>query len=350
MVFIKGIGCVNALGNDINHVWSMLSENNSQSKFDCKYPFLSYLRGSEKRRYSRQSDITLYTLEKAKEDYFEKTEKPKLDNKVGTIFSSNLGSIDVNIQFGEQVYDGEPGLCSPILFSNTVANAPLTSVCLKNNYQGVSTMMMDSNEIIYSFDLIHEKKAKDIFCGFIEEYNKDLFDSYKAYYRKSKLQFAESVTTFLIGEKQSKHESYCKIVALEEVNLLCDPWDDTEVYQKREEIENIMTVTLQNCLKRAKLEQVDAYILGTENLLLNNYEVEVILRNDNKSNIVTGIKELFGDTGSGSFDINLLVGSLCIKHGIIPRCLLASNKGEIYSILISGISRTGNYYLAVLSK
>lgn len=348
MVSIKGIGCVNALGNDIEKIWEALDSEELQSDFDCKYPFVSYMKGSEKRRASRQSDLTLYTVEKAKEDYFKKSEKTFLDNKVGTIFGTDFGSVDVNLQFGEQVCDGNPELCSPSLFANTVANAPLTNVCIKNNLQGVSTMMLDSNEVAYSFDLISEEKANDIFCGFIAEYNKDLFDSYKKYYGKSR--YSEATTTFLMGKKQEGEEYYCDVLDVEEANLNCDPWNSSDVEEHKSIVTDIIWEAITTCIKKANVNSIDAYFLCGDTGELKNAEKEALGRIGSQLNLVNGVQKLCGDTGSASFDVNMMMASICLQHNIIPKALGAKQYAGVKTALVAGISRTGNYYVAVLSR
>ncbi len=336
---IKGIGCINALGATQEEIWTSLDSDEKEYEHMKAYPFETYLKGSEKRRTTRQADMTLYVCEKAKEQYLA-TGKELNASRTGTVFSSDCGPLNQSLAFARQVEGHEPALCSPSLFTNTVANALLSNTCIRNGYTAASTMLLESNALSYSIDLLEEGKADNIFCGYIEEYCPQLFESLNGLY-KGKYDFAESATAFLVG-KEDGGPSLCKILSLEEANIGSDPWN---VENNSDEIKEIVKDCIEASIKESGVKSPDAVILTEEGTEVFKISKELI----KNYNHIEGLKVKLGETGGANFFDGLATASLIIRKGRIPKSLTHKNE-KAETILVTGISRIGNYYAAVIQK
>lgn len=348
-VNIIGIGCVSALGNSAEEVWNNLQENHDELiKFNCPYEFESPLKGAIKRRASRHANISVSAMVSAirDADFEGKTES----SRIGTIYSTDYGSLDTNLKFAEQVLNGDPDMCSPSLFSNTVANSSLGTLCILGGYKGVSTMLIESNNIGYSKNLIDEGRADYIFSGFVSEFNFDLFESYKALNKSKENCFAECAVTFIMTNSETKENvnAYCKVDGFCEVNIGCNPLSEIGNEDvTRTLIERCMNVSLKN----SGFSRVDAVILAGEGLLLEEIEKLAINSISPNAYVLSGIKKKIGETCGCNFNAAAMIAALCLKKNEIPKSLCVGNeKRQVKSILVNGYSRMGNYISAVFSK
>jgi 3-oxoacyl-(acyl-carrier-protein) synthase len=99
------------------------------------------------------------------------------DERVGTVFTSAYAELASNLSFARDVSEADPDMCSPTVFSNTVANASLGNTCIEYQLKGPSTMLLGSNPFVLAQALLDAGKADRILCGGMEEYSPDLDDS-----------------------------------------------------------------------------------------------------------------------------------------------------------------------------
>lgn len=349
-VSIIGIGCLCALGNTTEQVWSNLTNNKNEQEYSygCAYNFVLPIAGLEKRRMTRYTQIALYTVDCALTDSGI-IPTDEIREKAGTIFASGYGSLDTNIRFAKQVLTGEPECCSPLYFSNTVANSCLGHICMRKKFKGVSTMLTGSNNIKYAKCMLEEKKAEYIFSGYIEEYNEDLFKSYMQYDFLHAPAVSECVVTFLLtSQGKPEKNTYCVIEDIHECNLGFNP------VMRREEPGKMTEKMIEHCIKSAVEHfdgAIDAVFTGGGNTSIDRIEHKAIKKFFPYAKYVDGIKKLFGETLGCSFNTNLLNASLCLKNGrIADRLINGENGGRINSALVNGYGLSGNFISAIVTR
>ena len=349
-VAIVGIGCLSCLGNDIEDIWNMLNEPSAYQNiiYNAKYEFTSYLQGSSKRKTSRQASICRYTLEKAIEDSTKYIDTNSIDENTGTIYSSDYAALDANLKFLRQVAENDPEICSPSIFSNTVANSVLPTLCIPKQLKGVSTMLIESSSFVYARNLILEKRAKRIFAGWVSEYNEELFQDYQAMYGEQ--HFAEGAVSFLLqdmDEEKSKG-SYCNVKNICQINLGENPWGDDD---SEEKTESLIQHCIQTCLSKSGNIVPDVVISAGTHPKIEQMEAKVYSSILPDTFVIDRIASLFGAVGESSFEFGILVGSLCISHGMIPASFRKNESiSDIHSVLVQGYSKIGNYTTILLSE
>ena len=99
---------------------------------------------------------------------------------IGTVMATEDGAMKTNLKFLKQLYEEGTEYVSPKLFSATVSNSCLGSICIKYQLKGPSTMFVNTSPILYGLRLIESNKAKAVFAAVVDEYDRELFDDYKS--------------------------------------------------------------------------------------------------------------------------------------------------------------------------
>lgn len=349
-VAIVGIGCLSILGNDVDEIWNAMNETSDYQDliYNTKYEFTSYLKGSSRRRTSRQASICRYTLEKAIEDSAKYIDINEIDENTGTIYAADYASLDANIQFTKQVVENKLESCSPTIFVNTVANSVLSTLCIPKQYKGVSTMLLESSSLTDARNMIVEERAERIFAGWISEYNNDLFQCYQTIYNRQCL--AEGAVTFLLqkNNESMKDHCYCNIKSICQINLGKNPWKKDSAEQQTE---SLIQHCVQTCISKSQDIIPDVIISAGVQSEMKEIEENAYVSIIPNVTIMDQVTTLFGVVGEGSLEFNIMVAALCIKHGTIPcRFRNSENIENVHSVLVSGYNKIGNYTSILLSN
>lgn len=342
---IMGLGVISSLGNDPETIWDNIG---SEFSYDCNYDFKCNLPLSVKRRSDRFSKLYAYAMDEALKNSKINIEECNL-NRVGTIFSSQIGPLKTNLSFCEEVLAGEPDECSPMKFSNTVSNACLGTLCKQYGTKGVSTMLLGSNSIVYSVDLLQENKADYIFTGYAEEYNEDYFNAFHKLKGMEDVKLTENAVTFLLGNSLT-NKCICDIIRIKEINLGRNllVFENEKTSSDKELIKHC----IDKCIQDINIDEIDAALITTEENGVGKNEVQVLSECLSQRKVASNLREIIGFSAGSSLNTNIMLAVLCMKNGVL-KSQLTKNKVEIpinNCILVTGYDISGNYTAVLLKK
>ncbi|MGG7178788.1 beta-ketoacyl synthase N-terminal-like domain-containing protein [Clostridium paraputrificum] len=349
-VIISGIGVISALGCDVDSVWGNLNDNSNKRSKENIIEFEPVLKKNKLRRVNRYSHMGLYAAIKAKDDA-----KINLDNideyRVGTIFTTGYGPLVSNLEFSKSVIGGDPDLCSPTLFANTVSNSCIGHICMNLGCKGVSTIVMGSNNIGYSKSLINSGKADYIITGSVEEHCEELYTALEKSYTSKNVDVREGTIGFILQKEELMQEDstkYCSIKSYTECDLGGYPltMSVNEIESKR-----LIMKCINECIDRDRVK-IDAIITSNNNTYFDEVEDEVVDFVLKGIPNIKSVKKYFGETLGSAFNMNIMTAALCLKNNCIPKGLMDNNEElrDIENILVTGYDVSGNYICMNLSK
>lgn len=342
-IAIEGIGVICNLGSDVGEVWENLSQGKEIVVNQEAIKYKSVLPPIKRRRMSGYSDMILYSASKALADGEVSTEEVGSYN-IGTIYTTGFGPVDTLLKFNDTVLDGDPDLCSPTVFANTVANACLGNMCINLQLKGVSTILMGSDNWSYSQGLIDKGDAQYILSGNVEENCKQLFDSIREAEGSKNIPVKESSVSFLLSEAKENQEAYADYVESIQGDIggypLFEQVDEEAAYD----------MILDMAKEMKDKYSFDAIFTSCNGSYFDQIEKKALTDVfGSDMTYVDNVKALMGDTLGGAYNVNMLVATLCIKHAKLPIQLDKKEK-EVKRILVASYDVSGNYYLAVLEN
>lgn len=336
MITICGAGAVTPMGNSEEQIWENLCEE-KPGALNQKVEFKSVLPGRVRRRINRFADMAAAAAENCFKEAQEKQETEK--GKIGCIFNTAYGPLETNLEFARQLIQDDPDACSPILFSNTVHNACLGTISIQLGITGPSTMLLGSNQLWMSEQMLAEGKAEVMLAGAVEEYNEDLQNSLSAFQQEGE-SYGDAAVVFAL---KSGDEAGVKIRETVTLNLGVTPFEEVEPDK-----------TILSGLLNAKLKkyEVDGVILNRPNGKIGRAEEHILQEHFPGLCRIDRFYEYFGNGLGADMSMKVLLGKLILEKGTIPKCLCTEEKKpeklERIAVLASDI--TGNYYLTVLEK
>lgn len=335
MIKICASGEVTPMGNSEDEIWTNL-KNGTGGRLDRKLDYSSRLKRNVKRRSSRFSDLAAA----AAVDCFDRLSEsyPVSDrNRVGCILSTDYGPLESNLEFAKQLEMGDPDLCSPILFSNTVHNACLGTIAIHLGITGPNTMLMGSNHMRLSEMMLREKKADYMLTGAVEEYNDELKKSL-GHVNMIPQSYCDASVVFAISDSDEKKGA--RVAACETRNFGLNPFNADSAETKELE-----------CFLEEKLDQYDpdAVILNHPLSPAGKSEERVISRRPEITRI-NRYYQYFGNALGADMTLKILVAKIILERQEIPACLTEDGNGPRgpERIAVCGTDITGNYYFTVL--
>lgn len=344
---IMGIGVISKLGNNLDEIWKNLDTNAESTDNQGKIDFESVVTKKKRRRMNRYSEMTVYTTNKALESSVINMEV--LDKtKVGTIFSTGYGPMVSNLTFAEMVHEGDQDLCSPTVFANTVSNTCVGHVCMEYGFQGVSTILMGSNNIAYSSSLLRKGVADHIVTGSVEEYCEELYESFKQKEITRDVPIQEASVTFVLKKSDKSSKGYCEIIETKDCNVGIYPLIE-KVNESR--VKQNITKLLKQVAEGNHFE-IDLIIDSTNGSYFDALESDILIDIfGSQIPRIDNVKMFFGETLGSSCNIGLLVGAMILKKGYVPEKLRKNIKiGHLKTILVTGYDVSGNYTATVITK
>lgn len=342
---IIGIGMINRTGNTIDDVWNCLTSGTTVENTTGKAKYVSVLPLRRQRRMNRYSDMAVYVSYKALDDADIAVDS--LDPyRIGTIFSTGYGPMESNLSFAGMVLDGDPDLCSPTVFANTVSNACIGHVCMNLGCKGVSTIVMGSNSVGYAQMLLDKDDADYILSGSVEEYNEALYQCLKHNPYSADIDIAEAAVGFLLT-KEEKKDAYCRLIDFMECDLGAYPLINRAEASDIKAVETALGRFLDKCDF-----PVDAVFSAGNNSWFDKYESGMLRRVLGKEVIyVDGLKKYVGETLGSSLSVSIAVAAVCLKKQTIPESLagIKTEGAVVRTILVTGYDVTGNYVAYLLS-
>lgn len=338
-ISILGIGIISKIGNTIDAIWENLERGIVSNNTVC-CSFDSGLSATKKRKANRYSEMGIYVSKEALKDSSINIEMYD-KNRIGTIFTTGYGPINSSLTFAKSIAEGDWEYCSPTVFANSVNNACVGHICMELKIRGASTMLMASNNFLYSQLLLTSKKADYIITGSIEEHCAELFNALQKSEFASDLVFNEAAVAFLIGNGKHKN-AYCIVEQIEECNIgnypIINKVNETYVISQLEKMYQ----------KVIKDNEIDVF-LGSENGTYFDVIEKTVLQKvlPDGTIHIENTKAFFGETLGSSFNVNVMVAALCLRKGKLPHGYYGENI-RVQSVLVSGYDLSGNYSVARL--
>lgn len=338
MITICATGAVTPMGNSEDVIWDNLC-NANPGRLNQKAEFTSVLPGKVRRRINRFADMAMTAAESC---FNEAQEKQTADKgQVGCIFNTAYGPLETNLEFAKQIIADDPDACSPILFSNTVHNACLGTIAIQLGITGPSTMLLGSNHLWMSEQMLAEGKAEVMLAGAVEEYNEELRCSLTAFSKESET-YADAAVVFALRSANEETDG----VAIREtltLNLGVTPFEDA--VPDKAFLSELLT-------KKIKDYGVDAVILNEPNGKIGKAEKHILQEHFPALCRIDRFYDYFGNSLGADMSMKVLLAKLILEKGTVPACLCGDKKTpeklERIAVLASDI--TGNYYLTVLEK
>lgn len=340
-VYINGIGILSRCAqNPCELIHAIIGDKFDFTGFSEKIPFKSVVPTSKLRRCSRYTKMAVSAAALAAHDG---NLTPAEAEYTGTILSTGFGAVESNITFSDSVLKGNPALCSPTVFSSTVPNSCVGQICIINGYKGFSTILTAGDPIEYSALLIQTKRAENILCGSVEEYNSELEKAIRCSDIAKDISMSEGAVIFMLSAEPTEN-TYCIVTAFSSVSLPAYPY--------LHQIDIAYSVKLlAEALAEIAAEKIPDLILMQRNgTYFDNIERTAIEKVFGNKVILASPKKIFGETLGSGYMLNVAVGAVILKENIWPSELINGiiKDTDIQTVLAAGLDAHGNYITALL--
>lgn len=373
-VYIETMGTITNLGSTLEDFWDGINSKHIESTNFTNLPIElpKNIDNKVSRRMDRFSRMNLSVSKIVMEDYINKYGEFHEKN-IGTVFNSTYSSIESNISFNEQIHTVGVDMVSPSLFTKTVSNIGLGHTCMQFNLKGASTMLMGSNAVSYSFDLLKSNKADAILCCGVHDYNEALHESFLESSftttdscspldkSRSGTTITEGAGAIILGNSSEIEPDMIEILGYANGISYDFPICDSEMFV------NVMRGAIEN--SSLNMDKIDGIIMGAGGGKSTDQAeakaIHQIFGERGPSIPVTSIKGAIGETIAASFILNTIAGALTLTKGAMP--LTAGyvepdpelnlnvvhnilKEGDYKTILVNGFDVTGCLFSVVLGK
>lgn len=286
-IVISGIGVISPIAYGAQSYWEALQQGKSGIKsYDLiaeldipskkaghidSFKARNFIKGINYRRLSRYSQFLIAAVEQAIQDSQLNLSEIKPDRK-GLVFSTNRGSSNETLQYLEKLYSDGPQAVSPMLFSQTVTNAPATYISIKHNLKGVSTVLSGITPLDLACRYLKQNRADIVICAGVDVLGKSNFYHESAHHmdmlatqyngysedsrpfdsRRNGYIISEGSAAFILEKESSLKKrgarSYCEVAS---VSVMHDG-DCTQFVNRRNPL--VIEKTYQKALKKAGIE------------------------------------------------------------------------------------------------
>ncbi len=201
-VSITGLGMLNALGIGKSNYWDQLLSGVSsiepiQSFDTSKYASnlgaeiqnfnaKDFMEARFYRRLCRQSRLAVAaSIEALQDSGLKITDQNR--HRIGVIFGTAFGSTEQTDAFFVSLLDHGPQAAEPILFPDTVPNAPASHVAIYHELQGPNSTFCQNHlsgecALAYGLSLLEQDQADVVLVGGVDELSGILFHSFDSVY------------------------------------------------------------------------------------------------------------------------------------------------------------------------
>jgi 3-oxoacyl-[acyl-carrier-protein] synthase II len=196
-ISITGLGMLNGLGIGKSAFWHELIRGNSgiapirgfdTSKYACNlgaeidnFAAKDFMEPRFYRRLSRQSRLAVAaSIEAIKDSGLKITDQNS--RRIGVVFGTAFGSTEQTDGFFVSLLDHGPQAAEPILFPDTVPNAPASHVAMYHGLKGPNSTFCQNHlsgecALAYGIALLEQDQADVVLVGGVDELSSILFHS-----------------------------------------------------------------------------------------------------------------------------------------------------------------------------
>lgn len=348
-IWITSVDGYNCIGESLDEIYVKLEQNNFQPReSENKIPSLL-----ERKDMKGKDGYSLAGLTVSKKIFDKLNIEAMGAYDIGTVMATEDGAMRTNLKFLNQLYEDGVEFVSPKLFSATVSNSCLGSVCIKYQLKGASTMFVNTSPVLYAMRLIESGKAKAVFAAVVDEYEEALFEDYESLAILSDGWKAGAAGLFLEGDEsiQITGDSILgQIVACSNVI------DGSKQYCLSEYPIGKDTIQrgIRKALEQAGIAMEDlacVFTASNADNLLYQYEKEVI-REFSKEVKISALNSLIhmNDLVEGIIDIGVALKCLeeqCIMYSDLNGHWIKESASKQY-IMINTLSRDGNWMSIII--
>jgi 3-oxoacyl-(acyl-carrier-protein) synthase len=342
-IALTGIGVVSPLGIGKEQFWSAVFNNNSGLRVIKKIPFQTDSIGGEiedfdcdqyinDRRFRRAAEVSKYALAAARLA-IEDAGSALNGEKKALIMGITHGALNYTQEFHTAIVKNDTDAISPILFSDSVLNAPAGNVSICFGIKGpVHTIVGGPDaaikSIILGSKMLTDGAADKVIVISAEELNEISFSCYS---RKGTGALSEGAGAIVIGKEGSVKElPYCYILGM---SSRCNP-----------SCPDVLNEVIDHAMEMAGLKLSD---IG---FILADSHANVACMDD----IPAGsIIYLTGNAFSATTMWHIIVSCLALKNGEIPITVIR-NKVPVQNskgnILVCSSDKHGVASAIILSK
>lgn len=199
-VYIVAGEVLTNMGDNIQELMDSL-ENNEISIKKSPYKYKQSLERRELQGVDSYSAILLHPISML----LKRIEWHNLPEYVGTIFASEFGPMNSNLNVLRTLYNQGAEFVSPKKFAGTVPNTCLGHICIKYKFRDISTMFVGSSPLPYSFRVLALGKVRSLIMGNVDEFNEDFFQDFKNH-KTYRFGGAEGANVLYLINEDIKHE------------------------------------------------------------------------------------------------------------------------------------------------
>lgn len=328
-IYINGLG-VHAYGTEDGvKLCERVIREETEPVNSGKISFESAVKPSKLRRCSRYTKMAVSAAAMAAAEG-----KIKNPEETGTILATGYGAVESNISFADSVVKGDPALCSPATFANTVPNSCVGQICIVQGYKGYSTMLTGGDPLEYATLLLRNQKAENIICGGVEEYNEELKSAVMRSKILSDTMISEAAAMLCLSAEKTE-STYCKIKGFASASLYHNPY----LYQVNKES---AARELRNIYSRiTEFGQPDLILTQDNGTYFDEIERDALKEYFGEDIAVTAPKKKLGETLGCGYVLNTAVGASILRDG---------EQKDIHTVLATGIDMHGNYLTVLLEE
>lgn len=338
---ISGLGMISQAGITAENFWDQICSGTKVTLQKEEIAFRTSYPASKLRRTNRYCKMALYASEQAWKDANISDAMDAFDK--GTIFVTGYGAMSAQVKFCREVVKGDPDFCSPTVFTGTVPNSCVGTVCMFLQCKGVSTMLSGGNYLEYSSLLLKNKQAEVILAGAVEEYTPELFEGLTTDPVNNGVSFSEGSVVCCL-EYAEENRGYGFLERTGSIGLPGNPFlgavdEETAICRMKEFLKGFT-------------EDMPDLVLGAQNgSCFDKTEIQVLEEVFGKERVGGSVKALTGETLGCGFSMSVAVAALCLKHGKVPASLSGCGKDiDAGKILVTGYDSIGNYMCALVGR
>jgi 3-oxoacyl-[acyl-carrier-protein] synthase II len=212
-ISITGLGMLNGLGIGKSAFWHELIRGNSgiapirgfdTSKYACNlgaeidnFVAKDFMEPRFYRRLSRQSRLAVAaSIEAIKDSGLKITDQNS--RRIGVVFGTAFGSTEQTDGFFVSLLDHGPQAAEPILFPDTVPNAPASHVAMYHGLKGPNSTFCQNHlsgecALAYGIALLEQDQADVVLVGGVDELSSILFHSLASVHALKPIQQRETL-------------------------------------------------------------------------------------------------------------------------------------------------------------
>ena len=157
---------------------------------------------------------------------------------------------------------------------------------------------------------------------------------------EEKRDYAENCSIFLVGDEKFKEKSICSIKKMVNMNLGSNTKENEATNERR------IRKCIERCLSDGK--PVDAVLHTSTDDRIGRLETKIMKDMFEEIPVSGKASKLVGDIMGSSINMNLVLGTMCLKKKELNEKLFDGVKASCKRILVTGYDILGNYSCVLL--